>query len=46
MDIFASYPPLGQLRIVNVYLEFEGPKIFYAENESGSTFLFIGLGMM
>lgn len=44
MDIFASYPPLGQLRIVNVYLEFEGPKIFYAENESGSTFFVYWVG--
>ena len=44
MDIFASYPPIGQLRIVNVYLEFEGPKIFYAENESGSTFFVYWVG--
>ncbi|MFM4746193.1 DUF6575 domain-containing protein [Aeromonas dhakensis] len=44
MDIFASYPPLGQLKIVNVYLEFEGPKIFYAENESGSTFFVYWIG--
>ena len=44
MDVFASYPPLGQLRIINVYLEFEGPKIFYAENESGSTFFVYWVG--
>ncbi|WP_323893853.1 DUF6575 domain-containing protein [Aeromonas veronii] len=44
MDIFASVPALGQLRIVNVYLEFEGPKIFYAENESGSTFFVYWVG--
>lgn len=43
MELFASDPRFGKLRIINVYLEFDGPKIFYAENESGSTFLYTGL---
>lgn len=44
MDIFASAPIFGKLRIVNVYLDFDGPKIFYAENESGSTFFVYWIG--
>lgn len=44
MDIFAFYPAFGKLCIVNVYLEFDGPKIFYAENETGSTFFVYWVG--
>lgn len=44
MELFASYPAFGKLRIINVYLEFDGPKIFYAENESGSTFFVYWIG--
>lgn len=44
MELFASYPAFGKLRIINVYLEFDGPKIFYAENESGSTFFVYWVG--
>ncbi|EDV7203772.1 hypothetical protein H8385_004076, partial [Salmonella enterica subsp. enterica serovar Schwarzengrund] len=44
MELFASDPRFGKLRIINVYLEFDGPKIFYAENESGSTFFVYWVG--
>lgn len=44
MDLFASHPVFGKLRIINVYLEFDGPKILYAENESGSTFFVYWVG--
>ncbi|HAV0412890.1 TPA: hypothetical protein JFW75_004709 [Salmonella enterica] len=44
MDIFAYHPVFGKLRTINVYLEFDGPKIFYAENETGSTFFVYWVG--
>lgn len=44
MDLFASHRAFGKLRIINVYLEFDGPKIFHAENESGSTFFAYWVG--
>lgn len=44
MNIFARHPSFGKLRIINVYLEFDGPKVFYAENETGSTFFVYWIG--
>ncbi|HGL5836599.1 TPA: DUF6575 domain-containing protein [Serratia marcescens] len=44
MEFFACHPVFGKLRIVNVYLEFDGPKIFYAENEIGTTFFVYWVG--
>ncbi|MEM8111872.1 hypothetical protein Q4S27_22525, partial [Morganella morganii subsp. sibonii] len=44
MDVFAHHPAFGKLRIINVYLEFDGPKVFYAENETGSTFFVYWIG--
>ncbi|UNH24282.1 DUF6575 domain-containing protein [Moellerella wisconsensis] len=44
MDVFAHHPAFGKLRIINVYLEFDGPKVFYAENETGSTFFVYWVG--
>lgn len=44
MEIFAHHPAFGKLKIVNVYLEFEGPKVFYAENETGYTFFVYWVG--
>lgn len=34
MEPFACHPVFGKLRAINVYLEFDEPKIFYAENET------------
>ncbi|WP_140182470.1 DUF6575 domain-containing protein [Providencia stuartii] len=44
MDAFAHHPAFGKLKIINVYLEFDGPKVFYAENETGSTFFVYWVG--
>lgn len=44
MEFFACHPVFGKLRVVNVYLEFDGPKIFYAENETGTTFFVYWVG--
>ncbi|WP_272575813.1 DUF6575 domain-containing protein [Providencia sp. PROV273] len=44
MDVFAHHPAFGKLRIINVYLEFDGPKVFYAENETASTFFVYWVG--
>lgn len=44
MNVFAKTQQFGTLKIVNVYFTFDGPKIFYAENETGSTFFVYWVG--
>lgn len=44
MEYFACDPQLGKLKIINVYLEYDGPKIFYAENETGAVYFVYWVG--
>ena len=42
--IFISNPFLGSLSIINVYIEYDGPRCFSLENETGSSFIAYWLG--
>ncbi|HGE8474251.1 TPA: DUF6575 domain-containing protein, partial [Serratia marcescens] len=43
-DLFLSHPFLGDLRISNIYEEYDGPRLFSVENEVGSTFISYWIG--
>jgi len=43
-DIFISHPFLGKLKFVNVYIEYEGPRVFSLESETGSSFIAYWVG--
>ncbi|EFC0648292.1 hypothetical protein FA849_00980 [Escherichia coli] len=42
--IFLSHPFLGNLKILNVYIEYEGPRLFSLENETGASFISYWIG--
>ncbi len=44
MSYFTQHPNFGKLKINNVYLEFDGPKIFSAENETGASYFSYWVG--
>ncbi|MEZ2697498.1 DUF6575 domain-containing protein, partial [Hafnia alvei] len=37
-SIFLDSSLLGKLRIINIYEDYDGPRLFSAENEIGTTF--------
>ncbi|EPB7271976.1 MULTISPECIES: DUF6575 domain-containing protein [Klebsiella] len=43
-NIFLSHPFLGNLNILNVYIEYEGPRLFSLENETGASFISYWIG--
>lgn len=43
-NLFLSHPFLGDLRISNIYEEYDGPRLFSVENEVGSTFVSYWIG--
>ncbi|KEY58487.1 DUF6575 domain-containing protein [Serratia sp. DD3] len=43
-NIFIESPFLGKLRMVNIYEEYDGPRLFSAENEIGTSFLVYWVG--
>ncbi|MBA0185876.1 hypothetical protein H0261_19230 [Pectobacterium versatile] len=43
-DTFLSHPFLGNLNILNIYIEYEGPRLFSLENETGASFISYWIG--
>ncbi|EDW8956983.1 hypothetical protein AVF70_000368 [Salmonella enterica subsp. enterica] len=43
-DIFITHPFLGKLRYINTYIEYEGPRVFSLESETGSSYIAYWIG--
>lgn len=43
-NYFLSHPFLGDLSIINIYEEYEGPRIFSLENKTGASFIAYWIG--
>ncbi|WNK51275.1 hypothetical protein RM153_21540 (plasmid) [Pantoea agglomerans] len=43
-DIFISHPFLGKLKFINVYIEYDGPRVFSLESETGASYISYWVG--
>ncbi|HGT0430364.1 TPA: DUF6575 domain-containing protein [Yersinia enterocolitica] len=43
-NIFLSHPYFGNLNILNVYIEYDGPRLFSLESETGASFISYWIG--